>query len=144
MAKSRTEYYRQWKINNPEKVAAARQRYRLKHPYVPKIKPNPKGRLITVRQEQIYRLVHPDFYNLPYWAAGKLLGVCQATVCNELKRIKKMCPSLFPIRDMRSTRREVKRRLELYGNLKGLLAYPVSYSKWMDSKIIVFFILINS
>ncbi len=55
------------------------------------------NRLITVQQEQVYRLCSPDFYNLPYWAAGKLLGISAATVCLELKRIKKKCPSLFPL-----------------------------------------------
>jgi hypothetical protein len=136
MVSDRTEYHRKWRANNPEKMDAARRRYRQKHPYVPRVKPNPTGRLITVRQEQIYRLVHPDFYNLPYWAAAKLMGICTATVCNELKRIKKVCPTLFPIRDKLSSRTEVKRRLELYGNLRGLLSQPVSYKKWMDNMIV--------
>jgi len=136
MAKSRTEYHRQWCAKNPDKVLAAKRRYHEAHPYTPKTKPNPTGRLITVRQEQIYRLVHPDFYNLPYWAAAMLLGVCAATICRELKRIKKMCPSLFPIRDKLSSRAEIKRRMEKFGNIRGVLSQPVSYAKWMDDKII--------
>ena len=136
--KSRAEYQRQWRAKNPEKEAANRRKDRLRHPYIPKLKagPDPTGRLITLRQEQIYRLVHPDFHNLTYPAAGKLLGICAATICNELKRIKKVCPTLFPIRSKLSSRREVRRRLERYGNLKGLLAYPMSYNIWMDNYVV--------
>lgn len=127
MTKSRTEYKRQWRADNPDKVAAARHRHRQRHPYTPKVKPNPTGRLITVRQEQIYRLVHPDFYNLPYWAAAKLIGVCAATVCNELKRIKKVCPSLFPLYRVSPA---VKRWHH------GINDAAVSLQPWMDSMII--------
>jgi len=125
--KSRAEYQRQWRAKNPEKEAANRRKDRLRHPYIPRPKPepDPTGRLITVQQEQVYRLVHPDFYNLPYWAAGKLLGVCTATICNELKRIKKVCPTLFP----------------LYPPLpksmtSGINRPAVRYENWMDCKIV--------
>jgi len=124
---NRTEYQRQWRAKNPEKEAANRRKDRLRHPYTPRPKPepDPTGRLISLQQEQIYRLVHPDFYNLPYWAAGKLLGVCTATICNELKRIKKVCPTLFP----------------LYPPLpksmtSGINRPAVRYENWMDCKIV--------
>jgi len=85
-------------------------------------------RLITVRQEQIYRLCSPDFYNLSYKNAGKLLGICAATVCRELKRMKKKCPALFP----------------LYHRPSGLPMYvaldrSLYYQPWMDDKIIMKF-----
>lgn len=83
------------------------------------------GRLITIQQEQVYRLCSPEFHNLTYKAAGKLLGICQATICRELKRIKKKCPSLFP----------------LYHKAGGLemsraLNRSLYYQPWMDDKII--------
>ena len=128
MTKSRTEYHRQWRADNRDKVTAARIRFGLRHPYVPKTKlKDPTGRLITVRQEQIYRLVHPDFYNLPYWAAAKVVGVCAATICNELKRIKKMCPTLFPLYVASPA---VGRWHH------GMNDAAVSYENWMDDKII--------
>ena len=127
MTKNRTEYHYQWRLKNPEKVAAAKHKYRLSHPYIPRPKPepDPTGRLITLRQEQIYRLVHPDFHNLTYPAAGKLLGICAATICNELKRIKKVCPTLFPLYP------------PLPKNMTSGIDRPmIHYENWMDCKIV--------
>jgi hypothetical protein len=105
--KDRTEYYRQWRANNREKIAAAKRRYYKAHPYVSRKQPDPTGRLITERQEQIYRLVHPDFYNLPYWAAAMLVGVCIP--------LYPKCPE----------------------NMKqGINRPAIHYEKWMDSMIV--------
>lgn len=61
-----------------------------------KAKLNFTNRSATVRQEQIYRLCSPDHHNLTYEQAGLLLGISDSTVCRELQRMKKKCPSLFP------------------------------------------------
>lgn len=77
-------------------------------------------RLITVRQEQIYRLVSPDFYNLPYWAAALLMHISPATICIELKRIREKCPSLFPIRWSTPNNRQGMSRPQLsYDSLRA-------------------------
>ena len=81
-------------------------------------------RLITVQQEQIYRLCSPEFYNLSYKNAGKLLGISAATICLEFKRMKKKCPALFP----------------LYHRPSGLpmcvaLDRSLYYQPWMDAVI---------
>ena len=62
-----------------------------------KAKLNFTNRQITIRQEQIYRLCSPDHHNLTYEQAGLLLGISDSTICRELQRIKKKCPSLFPL-----------------------------------------------
>ncbi len=85
-------------------------------------------RLITIRQEQIYRLCSPDFYNLKQKYAAILLGISEATICNELKRTKKKCPSLFPLYHRPSD-------LPMYVAL-GRCLY---YQPWMDDKIIMRF-----
>ncbi len=121
---SRTEYMRRWRADNQDKVTAAKLRYRDKQA----LKKINCGRLITVRQEKIYRLTSPDFYNLPYWAAAKLIGVCTATICNELKRIKKACPMLFPLYPPACP-----------GMKMGIDRPSTRYSKWMDDMIIMKF-----
>ncbi|MCK5611626.1 hypothetical protein KAR91_57680 [Candidatus Pacearchaeota archaeon] len=93
-----------------------------------KAKLNFTGRLITVRQEQIYRLCSPDFYNLTYEQAGMLLGISDSTVCRELKKVKKKCPSLFPLYHRPSD-------LPMYRALDRSLYYM----PWMDDKIIMKF-----
>ena len=90
-----------------------------------KAKLNFTDRLITVRQEQIYRLCSPDFYNLSYKSAGKLLGICAATVCRELKKMKKVCPALFPLYHRPNNR-------PMYVSLQRSLYYQT----WMDDKIV--------
>jgi len=94
-----------------------------------KAKLNFTDRLITVRQEQIYRLCSPDFYNLSYKHAGMLLGISAATICRELKRIKKKCPSLFPLYYRPHNR-------PMYVSLSEKSLY---YQPWMDDKIIMKF-----
>lgn len=89
-----------------------------------KAKLNFTDRLITERQEQIYRLCHPDFYNLSHKHAGMLLGISAITVYRELQRMKKKCPALFP----------------LYHRPQGLSMYVAlqrswCYQPWMDSVI---------
>ena len=85
-----------------------------------KAKLNFTDRLITIRQEQIYRLCSPDFYNLTYEQAGMLLGISVPTVCKELKKIEKKCPSLFP----------------LYLPMSVALQKSLYYETWMDSKVV--------
>lgn len=85
-----------------------------------KAKLNFTDRLITVRQEQIYRLCSPDFYNLTYKQAGILLGISAPTICKELKKIEKKCPLLFP----------------LYVPMSVALQRSLYYETWMDSKVI--------
>lgn len=93
-------------------------------------------RLITIRQEQIYRLVSPDFYGLTYWAAALLMHVSPATICNELKRVKEKCPSLFPLRRIMYSRAEIERRLEKYGTIVGTPSNPIIYQEWMERYIV--------
>lgn len=93
-----------------------------------KAKLNFTDRLISERQEQIYRLCSPNFYNLSYKHAGMLLGICAATVCRELKRMKKKCPALFPLYHRPSN-------LPMYVSLQNSLYYQ----PWMDNKVIMKF-----
>lgn len=55
------------------------------------------GRLITVREEQIFRLVSPDFMNLTYETAAKLMQMSKDGIYEVMKRIRVKCPSLFPL-----------------------------------------------
>jgi hypothetical protein len=53
------------------------------------------------------------------------MGVCTATICVELKKIKKVCPSLFPLYP------------KCPENMKQGINRPVvHYEKWMDSMIV--------
>ncbi len=85
-------------------------------------------RLITVQQERVYRLCSPDFYNLTYGQAGKLLGICQATVYHELERVKEKCPQLFPLYHKPSNL-----------SMSRALNRSFYYQPWMDDKIIMKF-----
>ena len=93
-----------------------------------KAKLNFTNRLITVQQEQVYRLCSPDFYNLTYEQAGMLLGISETTVYRELERVKKKCPSLFPLYHRPSD-------LSMYVALQRSLYYE----PWMDSKVVMKF-----
>lgn len=74
------------------------------------------GRLITVHEEQIYRLCSPDFFGLPYGAAAKLMHMTKSGIYNAMKRIKKKCPSLFPLWYLP-------------------VGVPLSYKLWMDNQV---------
>ena len=52
-------------------------------------------RLITIREEQAYRLCSPDFYGLTYENAALLLHCHLNTVWYRLNRLKKKAPQLF-------------------------------------------------
>lgn len=78
------------------------------------------GRLITIKEEQIYRLCHPDFYDLPYWAVAELMHMSLHGIYMTMRRIKRKCPSLS----------------------WGRLAYEtnqISYKPWMDEYIVMKF-----
>lgn len=114
-------------FSTPKLAAKAYDEAAIKH-HGTKAKLNFTDRLITVQQEQIYRLCSPDFYNLTYEAAGKLLGICQATVYRELERVKKKCPSLFPLYHKPSNL-----------SMSKALNRSLYYQPWMDNKIIMKF-----
>ena len=52
-------------------------------------------RLITVKEEQAYRLCSPDIYGLTYENAALLLHCHLNTVWYRLNRLKKKAPQLF-------------------------------------------------
>ena len=52
-------------------------------------------RLITIKEEQTYRLCSPDFYGLTYENAALLLHCHLNTVWYRLNRLKKKAPQLF-------------------------------------------------
>lgn len=106
-------------FDTPKLAARAYDEAAKKHHGV-KAKLNFSGRLITVRQEQIYRLCSPDFYNLKGKDAALLLGISPTTICRELKQVKKKCPSLFP----------------LYKPMSRALQKSYRYETWMDSKTV--------
>ena len=74
------------------------------------------GRRITVHEEQIFRLVSPDFMNFTYEAAAKLMKMSKDGIYEAVKRIKGKCPNLFPL---------IASRGKMY-----------SYQSWMDCEII--------
>lgn len=55
------------------------------------------GRLITTKEEYIYRLCSPDFFGLSYSAAAKLMHMSKDGIYEAMKRIKQKCPILFPL-----------------------------------------------
>ena len=74
------------------------------------------GRRITIKEEHIFRLVAPDFLNLTYEAAATIVGMTKDGVYEAMKRIKKKCPSLFPL-------------TVTHGRM-------YSYKSWMDEEIV--------
>jgi predicted DNA-binding protein (UPF0251 family) len=74
------------------------------------------GRRITVKEEQIFRLISPDFMNLTYAAAAKIVNMSRDGIYEAVKRVKQKCPSLFPL-----------------FVAKGRI---LSYQSWMNKEII--------
>lgn len=56
-----------------------------------------KKRLITIRQEQILKLVHHDFKGLSQSEAARKLGITQSAISDALKQVKKIMPQFFPL-----------------------------------------------
>ena len=54
-------------------------------------------RLITKREEQIFKLVHHDFGGLSQVEAAQQLGISRSTISHALARVKKTLPQYFPI-----------------------------------------------
>lgn len=54
-------------------------------------------RNLTEEEEQIYRLVSPEFEGLSHKAAAAQLGITRQGLEHHLRQIKKKAPSLFPI-----------------------------------------------
>lgn len=77
------------------------------------------GRKLTIREEQVYRLVSGDFYNLTYENAAKVMPMTRNNIYRAVKRIREKCSSLFPLRMS-------------YPKLSNIL----SYRTWMDSIVI--------
>lgn len=72
-------------------------------------------RLITRRQELIYRLVSPDFMAMTYANAAKHLNITVSQIQAALKTIQKHCPFLFPIR-IKNRKGSGKRKWLFYEN----------------------------
>ena len=54
-------------------------------------------RLITHRQEQIYRMRHHDFAGLTTKQVAGVLGVTTKCITKHMRQMKKIAPQLFPI-----------------------------------------------
>ena len=54
-------------------------------------------RLITKKQEEVYRLCHQDFEGLTVEEAAEKLGIHPRKVYELLERMEKIAPQLFPI-----------------------------------------------
>jgi len=74
------------------------------------------GRRLTVHEEQVFRLVSGDHYNLSIRNAALAMGWCKGSIVKAIKRIHKKCPSLFPLKMKRP---------------KVILRYE----KWMDGVV---------
>jgi predicted ArsR family transcriptional regulator len=58
-------------------------------------------RLITRREEEIYRLCHPDFDGLPIDQAAKKLGISREIVLRHLNSVRRKAPQLSPVLNTR-------------------------------------------
>ena len=91
-------------------------------------------RLITHRQEQIYRLCSPDFYGLTYENAALLMHCHLNTIYYQLKKLKAKAPQLF-------YKGFIRPRTPHTGNPNDYDHHGkmLSYESWMDSHIIMKF-----
>lgn len=120
-------------------------------------------RLITERQEQIYRLRHHDFGGMTAKQVANMLSVTVQYVNRDMKKMKKIVPQLFPILTKRQmdvyvlrekmgmTYLEISKYLRItwqtaactvyYMRKRGMFLQPDclhrvdTYSSWMDSKV---------
>lgn len=120
-------------------------------------------RLITHRQEQIYRMRHHDFGGMATKQVAAMLGVTPKCINSHMRQMRKIAPQLFPILTQRQmdvyvlyekmgmTHPEVEKCLNMsagtsgatvwYMRKKGMYLQPDclhrvdTYSLWMDSKV---------
>ena len=76
-------------------------------------------RRLTSKQIQIYMLCSYKFGGMTYKAAAQQLGVSVGTIQDTLKKAKKKCPELFPIRFRKAGRQQ--------------------FEDWMSNKVMVKF-----
>ena len=60
-------------------------------------------RKLTRQQERAYRLCSPDFYDLSYKLAAIVMNISEDGIYRLLKRAKRNCPELFPLKGKRVT-----------------------------------------
>lgn len=54
-------------------------------------------RVISKRQEQIYRMLHHGFNGLAVKQVAAMLGLTPACITHHMRQMKKIAPQLFPI-----------------------------------------------
>ena len=54
-------------------------------------------RMISKRQEQIYRMLHHGFCGLPVKQVAAMLSLTPACITHHMRQMKKVAPQLFPI-----------------------------------------------
>jgi len=84
-------------------------------------------RLITIQEEQAYRLCSPDFHGLTYENAALLMHCHLNTVYRLLKRLKDKAPQLFYDGFIRPR------------TPRNTAADLVYYESWMDNEIVMKF-----
>ncbi|HDY88528.1 hypothetical protein LCGC14_0360330 [marine sediment metagenome] len=119
-------------------------------------------RILTIPEEQAYRLCHQDFDGLTTAEAAEKMGISQRRIQQLLQNVEQKCPQLFPV----LTKRQVEiqslindegcnfRQIALIsgisihavGNMvealkaKGIYLEKrkptLSYQKWMDGQIV--------
>lgn len=120
-------------------------------------------RLITHRQEQIYRMRHHDFGGMTTKQVAAILGVTPKCINSYMRKMRKIAPQLFPILTKRQMDIYVLRevmgmtyievgeylgitwqtaaRTVYYMRKKGMYFQPDclhrvdTYSPWMDYKV---------
>ncbi len=120
-------------------------------------------RLITERQEQIYRMRHHDFGGMTTEQVAAIFNVTPKCINSHMRQMKKIAPQLFPILTERQmdvyvlrevigmTHPEVEKYLGMSAGTSGATVWCIrkkgmyfqpdvlhrvdTYSPWMDSKV---------